>query len=111
MVGRRVDQGSNETCAVKLRKRADQRVPPESPRTALRVEVEVAAATHQQHEGTSSALPGPVKKRLRLPASLYEILQILSLTMFERLPLDQLLAQAVADDVERISDKQLILFE
>ena len=34
-----------------------------------------------------------VKKRLKLSASLYEILQILSLTMFERIPLDQLLAQ------------------
>ena len=52
-----------------------------------------------------------VKKRLKLHASLYEILQILSLTMFERMPLDQLLAQAVTDDIERISDKQLILFE
>ena len=52
-----------------------------------------------------------VKKRLKLSASLYEILQILSLTMFERLPLDQLLAQVVTDDIERISDKQLILFE
>lgn len=52
-----------------------------------------------------------VKKRLNLPASLYEILQILSLTMFERMPLDQLLAQAVTDDIEPISDKQLILFE
>ncbi len=31
--------------------------------------------------------------------------------MFERLPMDQLLAQAVPDDIERISDKQLILFE
>ena len=52
-----------------------------------------------------------VKKRLNLTASLYEILQILSRTMFERLPLDQLLAQVVIDDIERISDKQLILFE
>ena len=52
-----------------------------------------------------------VKKRLNLTASLYEILQILSLTMFERLSLDQLLAQVVIDDIERISDKQLILFE
>ena len=34
-----------------------------------------------------------VKKRLKLSASLYEILQILSLTMFERIPLDQLLAR------------------
>ena len=52
-----------------------------------------------------------VKKRLHLPASLYEILQILSLTMFERIPLDQLLAQVVADGTDLISDKQLILFD
>ena len=32
-----------------------------------------------------------VRKRLNLSASLYEILQILSLTMFEQTPLDQLL--------------------
>jgi hypothetical protein len=52
-----------------------------------------------------------VKKRLRLPASLYQILQILSLTMFERMPLDQLLAQAVIDDIATITDNQLFLFE
>jgi IS4 transposase len=52
-----------------------------------------------------------VKKRLKLSASLYEILQILSLTMFERMPVDQLLAQTITDDIEHISDKQLILFE
>jgi hypothetical protein len=52
-----------------------------------------------------------VKKRLGLSASLYEILQILSLTMFERMPLDQLLARTVADDAARPDDKQLILFE
>jgi hypothetical protein len=52
-----------------------------------------------------------VKKRLRLPASLYQILQILSLTMFERMPLDQLLAQAVTAEIDVDSGKQLILFE
>ena len=52
-----------------------------------------------------------VKKRLALSASLYEMLQILSLTMFERIPLDQLLAQTVVEDTDHISDKQLILFE
>jgi hypothetical protein len=31
--------------------------------------------------------------------------------MFERMPVDQLLAQTVTNDIERISDKQLILFE
>jgi len=52
-----------------------------------------------------------VKKRLNLSASLYEILQILSLTMFERIPLDQLLAQTVLDEIQHASDKQLFLFE
>ena len=52
-----------------------------------------------------------VKKRLKLLASLYQILQILSLTMFERMPLDQLLAHTVTDDIDADSGKQLILFE
>jgi len=52
-----------------------------------------------------------VKKRLGLSASLYEILQILSLTMFERLPLDQLLAQSLRCDAQRVSEKQLFLFD
>ena len=51
-----------------------------------------------------------VKKRLHLPASLYEILQILSLTMFEKIPLDQLLAQTNSDQIQPILDNQLILF-
>ena len=49
-----------------------------------------------------------VRKRLQLKASLYEILQILSLTMFERMPLDQLLAQAAPAE---ITEHQLSLFE
>jgi hypothetical protein len=52
-----------------------------------------------------------VKKRLNLSASLYEILQILSLTMFERVPLDQLLADVVTDDIQAISTNQLKLFD
>jgi len=51
-----------------------------------------------------------VKKRLNLSASLYEILQILSLTMFERIPLDQLLNKIVADDIQSLSSNQLNLF-
>jgi len=51
-----------------------------------------------------------VKKRLHLSASLYEILQILSLTMFEKIPLDQLLAQTMSDEIQRVPDNQLILF-
>ena len=49
-----------------------------------------------------------IRKRLQLSASLYEILQNLSLTMFERTPLDQLLAPAVPTE---IPDQQLSLFE
>jgi hypothetical protein len=51
-----------------------------------------------------------VKKRLHLTASLYEILQILSLTMFEKIPLDQLLAQTMSNESQPVSDNQLILF-
>ena len=51
-----------------------------------------------------------VKKRLHLSASLYEILQILSLTMFEKIPLDQLLAQMISDQIQPVYDNQLILF-
>ena len=51
-----------------------------------------------------------VKKRLQLSASLYEILQILSLTMFEKIPLDQLLTQTISEQIQPISDNQLILF-
>jgi hypothetical protein len=52
-----------------------------------------------------------VKKRLDLSASLYEILQILSLTMFERTPLDQLLNIAMAEQIALTHAKQLSLFD
>jgi transposase len=51
-----------------------------------------------------------VKKRLNLSASLYEMLQILSLTMFERMPLNQLLANINADDSVEVFANQLNLF-
>jgi Domain of unknown function (DUF4372)/Transposase DDE domain len=49
-----------------------------------------------------------VKKRLGISATLYEMLQILSLTMFEKLPLDQLLAETVSMRIEHDSANQLI---
>jgi len=52
-----------------------------------------------------------VKKRLKLRASLYELLQILSLTMFERTPLEQLLTLSVAQESPSQSSNQLVLFE
>ena len=52
-----------------------------------------------------------IKKRLELPRTLYETLQILSLTLFERTPLDQLLTQHVVA-LEPISvHNQMNLFE
>ena len=51
-----------------------------------------------------------VKKRLRLSASLYEILQILSLTMFEKIPLQQLLAQIPVGENDLTPDNQFLLF-
>jgi hypothetical protein len=52
-----------------------------------------------------------VKKRLSLSASLYEMLQILSLTMFERIPLDQLLSNIVTEDIQCAAANQLNLFD
>ncbi len=52
-----------------------------------------------------------VKKRLTLSASLYEMLQILSLTMFERTPLDQLLTLTVAQQNAPMLANQLSLFD
>jgi len=52
-----------------------------------------------------------IKKRLNLQPSLFEILQILSLTMFERTPLYQLLTFRAPEPVMDTSDNQLNLFE
>jgi Transposase DDE domain len=50
-----------------------------------------------------------VKKRLQLSASLYEILQILSLTLFERMPVAQLLSLAPPATTDLVSANQLNL--
>ena len=52
-----------------------------------------------------------VNKRLALPSSLYETLQILSLTLFELTPLDQLLAHCATDLDEAASRDQMNLFD
>lgn len=52
-----------------------------------------------------------VRKRLQISASLYEILQILSLTLFEKTPLDQLLARSLYENLDHLGAKQLILFD
>jgi IS4 transposase len=52
-----------------------------------------------------------VKKRLNLKASLYSLLQILSVTLFEKMPLQQALAQTHGEENTNESCKQLNLFE
>lgn len=51
-----------------------------------------------------------VKKRLKIEASLYTILQILSLTLFEKTPLDQLLKNMELKKDSTENDNQLNLF-
>lgn len=52
-----------------------------------------------------------VKKRLALDPSLYTILQTLSVTTFEKMPLDQLLNIGAHADHDLVQDNQLNLFE
>ncbi len=69
---------------------------------AVKTQVWIAIAVY--------VLVAVVKKRLHLDASLYTILQILSLTLFEKTPLDQLLTQTEPeDDMAKIAN-QLNLF-
>ncbi len=52
-----------------------------------------------------------VRKRLRLNSSLYQILQILSITPFEKMPILQALQSSDSQDDLPDSDNQLILFD
>ena len=52
-----------------------------------------------------------VKKRLKSELSLYTILQILSLTLFEKTHLDQLISSSSNKTLESSSSNQLYLFD
>ena len=52
-----------------------------------------------------------IKKQLRLDASLHTLLQILSLTLFEKLPLQQAVESCDPINKHPIADNQLKLFE
>jgi hypothetical protein len=52
-----------------------------------------------------------VRKRLRLEASLYQILQILSLTLFEKMPILQALQPSDFQDESGEMSNQLILLD
>ena len=52
-----------------------------------------------------------IKKQLRLDVSLHTLLQILSLTLFEKLPLQQAFAKIDPAENNLTSERQLKLFE
>lgn len=51
------------------------------------------------------------RKRLRLDASLYQILQIFSVTLFEKMPLLQVLQKSLSEIDTSEDSNQLILFD
>jgi len=69
---------------------------------AVKTQVWIAVSTY--------LLVAIVKKRLNISASLYEMLQILSLTIFERIPLDQLLNNIPTEEDQCFFTNQLNLF-
>jgi hypothetical protein len=69
---------------------------------AVRTQIWIAVAVY--------VLVAIVKKRLAIGASLYTILQVLSLTSFEKTPIDQLLAKPAIDADRHDADMQLNLF-
>ena len=52
-----------------------------------------------------------IKKELRLDVSLHALLQILSLTLFEKISLQQTLAELPDDSQRLVSPNQLYLFD
>jgi IS4 transposase len=52
-----------------------------------------------------------VKKRLNLPGSLYTLLQVLSVTLFEKMPIQQALQQKDYTNPQLTDPNQLILFD
>ena len=52
-----------------------------------------------------------IRKRLLLPISLYQILQILSVTLFEKTPILRALQTSGSNSESDDSDNQLILFD
>jgi len=52
-----------------------------------------------------------VKKQLALKPSLYEILQILSINIFDKMPINQLFDDALQQNFKELNDKQLKIFD
>lgn len=70
---------------------------------AVKTQLWIAVATY--------VLIAIVKKQLQLPASLHTLLQILSVTLFEKMPLQQALAELANAEFEPDHANQLTLFD
>lgn len=70
---------------------------------AVKTQIWIAVATY--------VLIAIIKKQLQLPASLHTLLQILSVTLFEKMPLQQALADVADPSVDIDRDNQLTLFD
>jgi hypothetical protein len=70
---------------------------------AVKTQIWIAISTY--------VLVAIVRKRLQLTASLHTILQVLSLSLFDRIPISQLMLHAADDDAEIKDPEQFSLFE
>jgi hypothetical protein len=70
---------------------------------AVKTQIWIAISTY--------VLVAILRKRLQLKASLHTILQVLSLSLFDRIPIDQLMLQAADLDSEMQASDQFSLFE
>ncbi len=69
---------------------------------AVKVQIWIAVSVY--------VLVAIMKKRMKIEASLYTILQVLSVTIFERMPLIQLLTESTCEKETGNNDNQLFLF-
>jgi IS4 transposase len=70
---------------------------------AVKSQIWIAIATY--------VLVAILKKRLKIDASLYTLLQVLSLTLFERTPINQLVTDRDNDSQDSLEHNQLTLFD
>jgi hypothetical protein len=71
--------------------------------TAVKTQIWIAVSIY--------VLVAIIRKRLNLEASLYQILQIFSVTLFEKMPLLQVFQEALSQTDSSENTKQLILFD
>ena len=64
-----------------------------------------------RYGGDRYALVAIIKKRLNLDASLYTLLQILSVTLFEKMPLQQAFTTNASVENQANLSNQMILFD